>query len=154
MPCILTRCRVFILTGCNTAPYNRLQRVLPIYTTHATKQRTGLYSRFSGYLPHFTDTIIYVYPTGLHHLPHVGAYHSAAAPPAHTRYQRNAGTLYRPAQPLIIIMYIRGQTMQAKRGQLLPCVDRWQVLIRCPQYRPGTPAEGSASPPVQGQPGG
>ena len=26
----------------------------------ATKQHTGLYRRFSGYLPHFTDTIIYM----------------------------------------------------------------------------------------------
>lgn len=55
------------------------------------------------------------------------------------------GTLYRPAQPPIIIRYIRGcrgaplswiharqcstsQTMPAAAGQLLPCADRWQVL--------------------------
>ena len=44
--------------------------------------------------------------------------------------------------------------MQARRGQLLPYVDRWQVLTRCQQYRPGAPAEGPASPPVQGHPGG
>lgn len=66
-------------------------------------------------------------------------------PPAHTRYQRHAGTLHRSAQP---------HTMQARRGQLLPCVDRWQVLTRCQQYRPGAPADVSASPPVKGQPGG
>ena len=46
------------------------------------------------------------------------------------------------------------QTIPARRGQLLPCVDRWQVLTRCQQYRPGAPAEGSASPPAPGQPGG
>lgn len=46
------------------------------------------------------------------------------------------------------------QTMQARRGQLLPSADRWQVLTRCQQYRPGAPAEGSASPPVHDQPGG
>lgn len=66
-------------------------------------------------------------------------------------------TLYRSAQPPIIIMYIRGgipQTMQARRGQLLPSVDCWQVLAACQQYRPGAPAEGSASPPVQAKPGG
>lgn len=45
-------------------------------------------------------------------------------------------------------------TMPARRGQLLPFVNRWQVLTRCQQYRPCAPAEGSASPPVQGQPGG
>ena len=46
------------------------------------------------------------------------------------------------------------KTMPARRGQLLPYADRWQVLTRCQQYRPGAPAEGSASPPVHGQPGG
>ena len=49
MPCILTRCRAFILPGCNTA-IKDLQRVLRRqcnYTTHATKQRTGLYRGFS-----------------------------------------------------------------------------------------------------------
>lgn len=44
--------------------------------------------------------------------------------------------------------------MPAAAGQLLPCADHWQVLTHCQQYRPGAPAEGSASPPVQGQPGG
>ena len=73
-------------------------------------------------------------------------------------------------RPPIIIMYIRGcrgahlswiharrcsisQTMPAAAGQLLPCADRLQVLTHCQQYRPGAPAEGSASPPTQGQPG-
>ena len=57
-------------------------------------------------------------------------------------------------RPPIIIRYIRGQTMPAAAGQRLPCADHWQVLTHCQQYRPGAPAEGSASPPVQGQPGG
>ena len=50
LPCILTRCRAFVLPKCNTAIYKRLQRVLPCqcnYTTHTTKQFTGLYSGFS-----------------------------------------------------------------------------------------------------------
>lgn len=45
-----TRCRAFILPGCNTAPYKRLQRVLCSqcnYIAPATKQRTGLYRGFS-----------------------------------------------------------------------------------------------------------
>lgn len=33
-----------------------------------------------------------------------------------TRYNRHTGTLYRSAQPPIIIMYIRRQTMPARRG--------------------------------------
>lgn len=43
-------------------------------------------------------------------------------------------------RPPIIIMYIKGQTMPAAAGQLLPCADRWQVLH---------PAH-----PLRGQPGG
>ena len=43
--------------------------------------------------------------------------------------------------------------MQARRDQLFPSVDRWQVLTRCQQYRPGALADWSSSPPVQGQPG-
>ena len=57
LPCILTRCRAFILPGCNTAPHKHLQRVLPYrcnYTAHSTKQRTGIYRGFSGYLAHTT----------------------------------------------------------------------------------------------------
>ena len=38
--------------------------------------------------------------------------------------------------------------MPAATGQRLPCADRWQVLTRCQQYRPGAPAEG-----VSGQAG-
>lgn len=52
-----TRCRAFILPCCNTATYKRLQRVLCrlcSYTTHATKQRTGLYSGASCNLTHST----------------------------------------------------------------------------------------------------
>ena len=42
------------------------------------------------------------------------------------------------------------KTMTARRGLLPLCADRWQVLTHCQQYRPGAPAEWSASPPVQG----
>lgn len=52
---------------------------------------------------------------------------------AYTRYCRNARTLHRSEQP---------QTMPARRGQLLTSADRWQVLARFQQYRPGAPAEG------------
>nr|DAR83588.1 MAG TPA: hypothetical protein [Caudoviricetes sp.] len=44
--------------------------------------------------------------------------------------------------------------MPARRDHLLPPVNCWQVLTHYQQHRPGAPAEGSASPPVQGQPGG
>ena len=46
--------------------------------------------------------------------------------------------------------------MAARRGQLLPCADHWQVLTVCHQYRPGAPAEGQRLPcqSGKGQPGG
>ena len=53
-----TRCRAFILPGCNAASYKRLQRVLCCqcnYTAHATKQSTGLYSGFSDDYTRSTD---------------------------------------------------------------------------------------------------
>lgn len=103
---------------CNTIPYKRLQRVLHRqcnYTANDTKQRTRLYRCFSCYLTHSTahDTR----PT-----------QADIIPPAPRR------TLHKSAQPPIIIRYIGGQrcnipqTMPARRGQLLPSADRWQVL--------------------------
>lgn len=47
----------FVLPCCNTAQYKRLQRVLRRprnYTSHAAKQRTRLYRRFSCDFPHST----------------------------------------------------------------------------------------------------
>lgn len=131
---------------CNAAPYKRLQRILHHscnYTTHATKQCTGLCRVFSFYLPCFAAAVCRVHPAIPHRPRHVGTYHSAAALPAHTRYQRHAGTLYNSAQPPhynnvykgvpLLWIYARrcniSQTMQARRGQ---------------QYRPGATAEGSA----------
>mgnify|MGYP004662689173 CR=1 FL=1 len=70
--------------------------------------------------------------------------HAPEAPPAHTRYQRHTGRCTAQHSRPIIIRYIRAQTIPAAAGQLLPSADRWQVLTRCQQYRPGAPAEGSA----------
>ena len=67
---------------------------------------------------------------------HVGAYHSAEAPPAHTRYRRHARTLHRSAQPPYYNKVYKGagvrpllwiharqcsisQTMPTRRGQRL-----------------------------------
>lgn len=86
--------------------------------------------------------------------PHWRAYTRPDTLNLYPRYHRHAGRCTGQHRPPIIIRYIRGQTMPAAAGQLLPCADRWQVLTRCQQYRPGAPAEGSASPPVQGQPDG
>ena len=117
------------------------------YTAHATKQRAGLYSGIScdcirstahDSRPTHADIIppaprwrAYTRPKRLQHIPD-----TTATPGRCTGRHR----------PLIIIMYIRGQTMPAAAGHLLPCADCWKVLTACQQHRPGAPAEG--------QPGG
>ena len=84
---------------------------------------------------------------------------SAYTAPAATRWsvsqRRSASSAYQiPAPRRTPYRSAQPQTMQARRSQLVPSLDRWQVLTHCQQYRPCAPAEGSASPPVQGQPGG
>lgn len=105
----------------------------------------------------------------MHRLRHAGGHTVKCSTSTDAQIQPPRWTLHSLAQPPIIIRYIRvqlrallwaharrrntSQTMLARRGLLLPSVDRWQVLTHCQQYRPGAPAERSASPPVQGQPG-
>lgn len=121
------------------------------YAVHAVippkhkKRLQGFTEAFPLICPIPARAIQQIHKPTIHRLHHAWGIPSNAAPPAHTRYRHHARTLYRSAQP---------QTIPARRGQLLPCVDRWQVLTRCQQYRPGAPADWSASPPVQGQPGG
>lgn len=130
----------------HTSVYNGLYSVRAVYTAHAIKQCTRLYRRFSGYLPCFAAVVWRVHPSTLHCLRHAGAYHSAATPPAHTRYQTPRRTLYRSTQPPYYNNVIykgvavrplsriharqcsRSQTIPSRRGQLLSSADRWQVL--------------------------
>ena len=130
---------------CNTAPYKRLQRVFrrPCnYTAHAAKQRTGLYKRFSCDLPH--STTYNTRPTQAAIIPPAPRWSVSQRPDALHRYQIPAPrrTLHRSAQPpyynkvykarRLLRIHARqcsiSQTMPARRGQLLPCVDLWQVL--------------------------
>ena len=89
-------------------------------------------------------------------LPYSSAHNTAVTQAAYTPPCR---TLYRSAQPPIIIIYTGVyagasllwiharrcsilQTMQARRGLLLSCAECWQVLTHCQHYRPGAPTEG------------
>ena len=143
----------------STSVYSVFCVVNAIYTANTAKQHTGLYRGFFWDLSHSTATN--TRPAQADIMPPVPRWDVSQRRSTSSAYQipdatpgRCTGQHNRP----IIIRYIRGcsisQTMQARRGLLQPCVDRWQVLTRCQQYRPGAPAEGSASPPVQGQPGG
>lgn len=130
---------------CNTAPYKRLQRVLfwlCSYTAHAAKQRTGLYNGFSRNFTHSTahDTkptqqaiaqpatrwSAYQRPDGLHKYqiptPHRTLYGSAQ-PSYYNKVYKGAPLLWIHASRCSI-----QQTMPARRSQLLPSADRWQVL--------------------------
>ena len=133
-----------------------------LYTANAVKPRTGLCRRFSCDLSHSTaaDTR----PTQAAIIPPVQRWSVSQRPDGLHRYQipPPRRKLHSSTQPPIIIRYIRSasllwiharrcnipQTMPARRGHLLPCVDLWQVL------HPAHLLRGSASPPVQGQPGG
>ena len=119
------------MTCCNTAPYKRLQRVLcrPCsYTVHSTKQRIGLYSGFSCDLTNSTahDTR----PTQAAIIPPALRWSVSQRRSTSSTYQIPAPprTLHRSAQPTYYNNVYKGA--------------------------PGAPAEGSASPPVQVQPGG
>ena len=103
MPCILTRCRAFILLRCNTARYKRLQRVLPcqckLYrpchkTAHRALQQLFLRLHPFNYPRYQTDTTSHY-----RHMRHAGGHTRAWTRSTDTRYHRHAGTLYRSAQP-------------------------------------------------------
>lgn len=118
------------------------------YTAHATNQRTRLCRGFSCDCTRSAAHDTRPTQAGIIPLAPRWRAHTRRTCSADTRYHRHAGTLYRSAQPPIIIRYIRGQTMPAAAGQLLPSVDPLA------SDTPGAPADGSASPPAQGQPGG
>lgn len=137
--------------------YSAFCTVYAVYTTHAVKQRTGLYNGFSCNFTHSTahDTK----PTQQAIAQPATRWSAYQRPDGLHRYQIPAPrrTLYRSAQPPYYNKVYKGapmlqiyarrcsipQTMPARRGQLLPPVDRWQVLTRCQQYRPGAPTDGS-----------
>lgn len=153
-----------------TSVYNGFFAVHAIYTTTTTKPFTGLYSGVSANLPCFVAVVWRVHPAMLHRLRHVGAHTVKRSTSNDTKHHRHTGRCTGQGNRPIIIRYIRvqvcallwvyarqcsrSQTVQARRGQSISCADCWQVLTYCQQYRPCAPAEGSASPPVQGQPGG
>lgn len=124
--------------------YSAFCTVYAVYTTHAVKQRTGLYNGFSCNFTHSTahDTkptqqAIAQPATRWSAYQRPDALHRYQIPPPHR-------ALYRPAQPPIIIRYIR---VQGCAPVMDPCQTVQQIADHASRV-------GSASPPVQGQPGG
>ena len=103
MPCILTRCRAFLLPRYNTAPYKRLQRVLPrqfiLYIAYATKQSTGLYSGFSCDLSHSTAANTRPAQAAIIPLATRWSISQHRSTSTDTRYKTLCRTLYRSVQP-------------------------------------------------------
>lgn len=134
------------------------------YTINDAKQRTGLYSGFS--CDHTRSTAYNTRPTQAAIIPPALHWSVCHRPDALNRYQipPPRRTLYRSAQPPYYNNVYKGasllwiharqcsksQTMPARRGQLLPCVDRWQVLhllrgqrLDASNARRGSPAAGA-----------
>ena len=129
----------------HTSVYSAFCAIHAVYTAHAVKQRTGFYRRIPCYLPCFAVAVwrcIRLYRTVYTTLERITApQHLQRVPDTTATPGRCTAQHSRP----IIIRYIRGgsgvpllwirtrqcsisQTMPARRGQLLPCADRWQVL--------------------------
>lgn len=91
-----------------TSVYSVFCRVNANYTVNATKQRAGLYSGLSCDCARSTahDTR----PARADIIPSATRWSAYTRPDAlnRSRYNRHAETLHRPAQPPIIIRYIRG----------------------------------------------
>lgn len=148
----------------NTSVYSAFCAVHASYTDNDTKQCAGLYSGFSCDCARSTahDTR----PTQTDITPPAPRWSTSQRRSTSSAYQIQAPrrTLHSSAQPPYYNKVYKGaavrpmlwihagrcsipQTIPARRGQLLPSADRWQVLH---------PAHllGSASPPVQCKPGG
>lgn len=101
----------------------------------------------------------------IHRLRHVGWHTVKRRTSSDTRYHRHAGHCTSQRSRPIIIRYIRGgsgappvmdlcQTVQHTADHANPAASAPTVCGSLASSAPDAPAEGSASPPVQGQPGG
>ena len=120
----------------------------------AAIQRAGLYRGFSCDLTYSTahDTR----PTQADIIPPATRWRAYTRPDGLHRYQipTPRRTLYKSAQPPIIIRYIGGAAVQHTADHASPAGSAPTVCGSLASATPGVSTEGSTSPPVQGQPGG
>lgn len=138
----------------NASVYNVFCRVNAIIQSTPQNSAQGFTGAFPAIAPAQPPTIPDRHNEPLHHLRHAGTHTNARTRCTDTRYHRHAEMLYRSAQAAYYnnvykrvqgcaLLWIHArrcsipQTMPARRGQLLPCADRLQVLTACQQYRPG-----------------
>lgn len=151
----------FALLQCS--PYKRLQRVLFCscsYTAHTAKRHTWLYRRFSCDFPYSTarDTR----PTQAAIIPPATRWSTSQRRSTSSAYQIPAPrrTLYRTAQPPYYNNVYKGvavcpcyRSMPDGATHRKPCQPGGVSCGSLASAAPCAPAEKSASPPVQGQPG-
>lgn len=134
---------------CNASIYKRLQRLLSCpcsYTIHATKQRTGIYRCVSGNLTH--STAYNTRPAKADITPPAPRWSTSQRCSTSSAYQIPDAA---PDAIQVIIRYIR---VQHTANHASPAGSAPTVCGSLASAAPGAPAEGSAPPPVPGQPGG
>lgn len=118
------------------------------YTTSDAKSFTGLCRSFSGYLPHFAPVIrlrILLCCTACKALEDIQA--SAAPPPI-------PDTNATPGAVQVSTAAYYNKVYKGSANHASPAGSAPAVCGSLASAAPGAPAEGSASPPIQGQPGG
>lgn len=135
----------------HTSVYSTLCIIHAIYTDQTPRPFTGLYSSVSVDFTHSkAHNVANTQTARTPPAPRWRAYrqalhlHRYQIPPTHW-------TLYRSAQPPIIIRYIR---VQHTANHASPAGSAPTVCGSLASAAPGAPAEGSVPPPVPGQPGG
>lgn len=151
MPCIDT------LQGFSFCPaarerltiiYSYLSAVNAIIQPQRQNRLQGFAVSFPLIRPIPARTIQQPHKPPMHRLRHAGGHTVKCSASTDTRYHRHAGTLHRSAQAVYYNKVYKGAD-HASGGKAAPAVRKSLASAAS-----GAPAEGSASPPVQGQPGG
>ena len=93
----------------NTSAYRTFCFVNAVIPPTLQNGAQGFTDAFPAICSVFAAVVRRLHTAILCRLCHVGAHHSTAKPPAHTRYHRHAGRCTGQRIPPIIIMYIRAQ---------------------------------------------
>ena len=128
--------------------YNVFCRVNAIIPPTPQNSAQGFTAAFPAIVPVQPPTIPDRHNKPSHHPRNAGGHTRARTRSTETRYHHHAGTLHRSAQT-VYYNKVYKRADHASGGGSAPT-----VCGSLASAAPGAPAEGSASPPVQGQPGG
>ena len=155
------------MSCCNTATYKRLRRVLCRTCNLYRPRRKTAHRALQALFRRLCQLNHPLYQTNTtSHCTTCDTLERLPAPElcTDTRYHRHAGTLHRSAYPPYYNKVYKGAGVRSCYGPMpdsaaynRPCQPGRVCSYRLRSLAsatPGAPAEGSASPPVQGQPGG